>query len=350
MGSRAERGVRGGIAADAWLAAALALGLGTAGCGEPGAPAPDEDAAAPGYVEATETDVAVPSTFDDTGVALWDGRPSLGGVWVAHPLAVEPMRVRITHVTTGRAVTGALFRRNRAIVGPAIQLSSDAARAIGAEAGIPAPIRVVALQRVVEPAAALPAETAPPEAPAPADPAAAPSPVAEAALLPGEAEDAAVAAEVAGALVPDAGAPPVPAEAALAEAIVAEASPPAPVPVAAAAPEPAPAPPPTAPTAPAPPPTAPAPPPAAPAAPAPAAAAPERPFVQIGTFAIAENAARLRRELEAAGYRVLTPENRKGALVRTRVLVGPAADAGELTELVRAMRARGFRDAVPVRG
>ncbi len=91
---------------------------------------------------------------------LWDGRPSLGGVWVAHPDVTDPERVRITVPETGRTVTGALFRRERNNPGPRIQVSSDAAAALGMLGGQPAVLEVVVLRTET-------IEIAPPPAPEP---------------------------------------------------------------------------------------------------------------------------------------------------------------------------------------
>ncbi|NRB00335.1 MAG: SPOR domain-containing protein, partial [Rhodobacteraceae bacterium] len=86
---------------------------------------------------------------------LWDGRPSLGGVWVSYPDVPEPERVLIRNASNGQTVIGALFRREREVPGPRIQVSSDAAVELGMLAGQPVEIEVVALRReeiVVEPA------------------------------------------------------------------------------------------------------------------------------------------------------------------------------------------------------
>jgi rare lipoprotein A len=52
---------------------------------------------------ATERDVEAPEVFDVTDEGLWDGRPSLGGVWVAHPDATDPERVMIRNTETAGA-------------------------------------------------------------------------------------------------------------------------------------------------------------------------------------------------------------------------------------------------------
>ena len=109
-----------------------------------------------------ERDVETPEVFEMTEPGLWDGRPSLGGVWVAHPDATDPERVIIRHAETGASVTGALFRREREHPGPRFQISSEAAAALGILAGAPTPIRVTAVRlQQVEVAPPPPAETEP---------------------------------------------------------------------------------------------------------------------------------------------------------------------------------------------
>jgi rare lipoprotein A len=105
-----------------------------------------------------ERDVEAPEVFQKTDTGLWDGRPSLGGVWVAHPDVTDPERVIIRNDTNGKFVIGALFRRERDNPGPALQVSSDAAQELGMLAGSPAALNVVALRRE-EVAVALPATT-----------------------------------------------------------------------------------------------------------------------------------------------------------------------------------------------
>ena len=92
-------------------------------------------------------DVERPDVFSVTEKALWDGRPSLGGVWVAYPTNMDPERVIIRNGSNGKSVIGALFRRERDNPGPKIQLSSDAAVALGIVAGSPAEISIVVLRR-----------------------------------------------------------------------------------------------------------------------------------------------------------------------------------------------------------
>lgn len=139
------------------IALIAALGLALAGC-EPGTglfkQKPEGEAA--GAVDAVasaksvklvDRDVEAPEVFQVTDQALWDGRPSLGGVWVASPDAMDPERVILRNSANGKFVIGALFRRERDNPGPALQISSDAAAALGLLAGQPASLQVTALRR-----------------------------------------------------------------------------------------------------------------------------------------------------------------------------------------------------------
>jgi hypothetical protein len=117
-------------------------------------------AAAPGASRSTTREVEAPEIFQATDSALWDGRPSLGGIWVASPDVTNPERVVMVNPATGKTVTGALFRRERENPGPKLQISSDAAEALGILAGQPTTLRVTALRKqevaapATEPAAA----------------------------------------------------------------------------------------------------------------------------------------------------------------------------------------------------
>ena len=107
-----------------------------------------------------DRDVEAPEIFQTEDKALWDGRPSLGGVWVASADAKDPERVILRNPANGKFVIGGLFRREEALPGPKLQLSSDAAEALGLLAGEPATISVTALRReeapVAEPTAEAP--------------------------------------------------------------------------------------------------------------------------------------------------------------------------------------------------
>jgi len=112
-----------------------------------GASGTDGRAAAARSTRLVERDVEAPEVFQATDQALWDGRPSLGGVWVASPEATDPERVIIRNEDNGRFVIGALFRRERDNPGPALQVSSDAAAALNMMAGAPITLNVTALRR-----------------------------------------------------------------------------------------------------------------------------------------------------------------------------------------------------------
>lgn len=92
-------------------------------------------------------DVERPDILAITDEGLWDGRPSLGGVWVAHPEVTDPERVVIRNTGNGQEIIGALFRRERENPGPLLQVSSDAAEALGILPGSPTRLEVVVLRR-----------------------------------------------------------------------------------------------------------------------------------------------------------------------------------------------------------
>lgn len=117
-------------------------------------PKADTDAAASEgqTTKLIETDVEAPDVFSVTEAGLWDGRPSLGGVWAAHPDVKDPERVIIRNQSNGKFVIGALFRRERDIPGPRTQISADAAEALGILAGQPVELNVTALRREEVPA------------------------------------------------------------------------------------------------------------------------------------------------------------------------------------------------------
>lgn len=104
-----------------------------------------------------ERDVEAPEVFQVSEPGLWDGRPSLGGVWVAYTGVTDPERVIIRNEENGQFVIGALFRRERASSGPSLQVSSDAAEALGILAGAPTRLNVTALRREEVPENPVPA-------------------------------------------------------------------------------------------------------------------------------------------------------------------------------------------------
>ena len=96
-----------------------------------------------------------PEIFEATGLAIWDGKRTLQGVWVAHPLASSARRVRIFNQDNGQAVDGALFKRDASGGGASVLISSEAAQLLGMDVGTPAELRIVAgspVQRDTQPA------------------------------------------------------------------------------------------------------------------------------------------------------------------------------------------------------
>ncbi len=120
-----------------------------ASCGNLGGPSEPEDMR--GAVIETDVitqDMLAPEAFSITDTALWDGRPTFGGVWIAYPGVETPERVRITNPENDESVIGALYKREDGFPGPQIELSADAAAALGIIAGTPTELRVVAMRRV----------------------------------------------------------------------------------------------------------------------------------------------------------------------------------------------------------
>lgn len=139
-----------------WLALALISTVALAGCQDGQGPSflqpkpkADEfvDRDPSRSVKLVERDTEAPDVFQVTESGLWDGRPSLGGVWVAHPDVKDPERVIIRNEKNGKFVIGALFRRERENPGPRLQVSSDAAATLGMLAGQPSKLNVTALRR-----------------------------------------------------------------------------------------------------------------------------------------------------------------------------------------------------------
>ncbi|MCK0094989.1 SPOR domain-containing protein [Yoonia sp. F2084L] len=145
------------LSAKRWpISLALITAMGLAACDENGefafptsegaetqAPVP---ANAPNQ-RVQSSDIERPDIFEVTDRGLWDGRPSLGGVWVAHPDVQDPDRVVIRNTENGRSIVGALFRRERENPGPLLQVSSDAAEELGILAGSPTELNVIVLRR-----------------------------------------------------------------------------------------------------------------------------------------------------------------------------------------------------------
>lgn len=251
-----------------------------------------------------ERDVEAPDVFQVTEAGLWDGRPSIGGVWVAHPDTKDPERVIIRNNANGQFVIGALFRREREIPGPRLQVSSDAAAALGMLAGAPVELNVTALRRE---------EVAPepqPDEQTGAD-----------AALP-EAADVSETA-LAGSEITETPLDPIAGAAAAIEASAPAAA--APVQAAPAKAEPA-------------------------AAPAPKAqkSALSKPFIQIGIFSVEANAKRTANMMRSAGMVPMVREQSSSGKTFWRVLVGPAQNKTERSQLLKSVKETGFADAYAV--
>ncbi|MBR9765188.1 MAG: SPOR domain-containing protein [Rhodobacteraceae bacterium] len=287
-----------------------------------------------------ERDVEAPEVFQVTESGLWDGRPSLGGVWVAHPDVTEPERVLIRNTDNDNFVIGALFRRETVGPGPRLQVSSDAAAALGMLAGAPEQLNVTALRReTIDPAPATPAPL----------PASATMPAA--AAVETETLDP-VGADTTAML--DATADPAPQDMAAATAPRPgsttqepekkglfgwlrrkDTTAPAPEMAAASAPEVT-----AAPLDGAPPVTQPV------AAPAPSSL--DKPFIQLGIFSVRQNA---ENTAVAMRQRALSPEvvtHESQGKTFYRVIVGPARSEAERATMLQITKDAGFTDAYAV--
>ena len=265
------------------------------------APAADAASTAPvGAVE--EIEVEAPEVYSLAAQGLWDGRPSLGGVWVAHPDVTSPERVAI-RAAGGGTVTGALFRRERTSAGPDFQISSEAATALGVPPGTAVALEVVALRREAR-------VVAPP-------PSTEPEPIVEVgAAIAGEGTvtaeplDPAIGAAVAAAAVPAPSTAPA----------TASAAPPASPPAAR--------------------------PPADAVVVAPGAI--DAPFVQVGFFSEEQGAEAAAARLGAAGIETRIALADNGARRLWRVVAGPAQTRQERDDLIAAIRAEGYERPAPV--
>ncbi len=279
------------------VVAGLAFGL--SGC-EEGAnfnlfqkqPQEGADATPARSVKLIERDIEAPDVFQKTEAGLWDGRPSLGGVWVAHPDVTDPERVIIRNEANGKFVIGALFRREREIPGPRFQVSSDAATALGMLAGKPVELNVTALRReeVAE------------------DPEPAPDSSAEAMTAPAEIEATPLdPVSAASAAIEEAEGKTVPA------GIKPEARP-----------EPKPA-------------------------AAPKASKLDKPYLQIGIFSVEANAKNAAAMMQRAGMIPTVKTSSLQGKTYWRVVVGPASSKSERSTLLDKVKKSGFTDAYAVR-
>lgn len=246
-----------------------------------------------------ERDVEAPEVFQVADEGLWDGRPSLGGVWVAHPQVKDPERVIIRNETNGQFVIGVVYRPERSTPGPKFQVSSDAAKALEMLAGQPAMLTVTALRRETAPAPGADSGSLPNADAAKSSTA---SGVATSTLDPIEAASQALDAAENGPSVPAAAVTPT-----------------------AAAPAPAPS--------------------AATSAPI---SSLDKPFLQIGIFSVESNAASTAETLRKAGMVPTVKAGTMSGKAFWRVIVGPATNAAERNTLLGQVKALGFNDAYAV--
>ncbi|MCC5964131.1 MAG: SPOR domain-containing protein [Rhodobacteraceae bacterium] len=276
----------------------------------------------------TEFDVEDESVFSKRENGLWDGRPSLGGVWVAHPEVTGPERVIIRNTDSGQETIGALFRRERENPGPRFQVSAEAANAVGILAGAPTMIEVVALRTqeiAPEPEAAeAPADS---DAPLTTDDARIALPGTEVAPEPeAEPRRGLLSRIFGGRQQPE----PEPEPAPPAEGEIETATLDGDAPAEADAPPPMPSPQPQD--------TAPAP-----------ASTLDRPMIQLGIFSVegnANNAADMAREAGLSA-RVVTGSAQGNDF--WRVVAGPASSSAERSRMLERVQALGFNDAYAVR-
>jgi len=246
--------------------------------------------------EFIEKDVEAPDVFSANEAALWDGRPSLGGIWVAHPDVTEPERVMIRNPDNGKFVVGALFRRERNNPGPRLQMSSDAADALGILAGSPTELSVVALRKER-------IEITPPEPETPPDvPAAETVEIEETELDPIAAAGAAIEASEPTPVVPAAAA--ATAAAASTDAPVIKAAPSNPV--------------------------------------------ADKPFIQVGIYNVEKNANAVADQMRGAGMVPTVKSGDNDGTPFWRVVVGPASTVADQEELLGKIKAEGYADAYTV--
>jgi len=265
-------------------------------------------------VSLVERDVEAPEVFSVDENGLWDGRPSLGGVWVAHPDAVDPERVIIRNNANGTFVIGALFRRERDNPGPALQVSSDAAEELGVLPGAPSRLSVVALRREATPEDAPTLATAALEAPVSVEATSLDAPVDEgqavAAATVNDIITSAPASDRSASTASASDTDRLTGAAAIAIAAAEAASNPAPTPTAAA-------------------PTS----------------SLNKPFIQIGIFSVEANATRTNNLLRADGLVGTVLAQSSNGRPFWRVIVGPSPTSADRAEVLRKVKALGFSDA-----
>ena len=253
-----------------------------------------------------------PSIFEVTGLAVWDGKRTLQGVWVAHPLATSARRVRIFNQSNGQAVDGALFKRDTADNGASILISSEAAQLLGMGVGTPAELRIVAVSPVQRASDSTEDDQRSTGQSAAVNDA---SENAPSAATQDEASTSETQIAVTPAIKPQPSAQQTQPAEPKPETTIARTEPRQTTTAAATA----------------------------------STSSLRLPFVQAGVFGVPENASRLIRRIEAkdlpAEGRTLRSKGRK----LTRVLVGPFQTVAQRDSALRTIRGMGLRDATPVR-
>lgn len=252
---------------------------------------------------AGQRDVEAPDVFSANEDALWDGRPSLGGIWVAFPGVKSPERVIIRNESNGKSIVGALFRRERENPGPRLQMSSDAAEALGMLAGQPTKVSVIALTKEDIPGAVVPDLPSAAAVDAPLETAS------TEATLPATSDIEATPID-----------PVAAATAAIDRADAPLATVPTPTPVA-ATPDPV------------------------LATPASKIFGVTKPFIQVGTYAVKENADQAAATLRSGGVLPVIKEQAGANTTFYRVLVGPATNRSERRALRKTVNEMGFSDS-----
>ncbi|NNK79443.1 MAG: SPOR domain-containing protein [Litoreibacter sp.] len=286
--------------------------------------------------EVIERDVEAPEVFDLTERGLWDGRPSLGGVWVAHPDVGDPERVIIRNPSNSTSVIGALFRRERENPGPSLQVSSDAAEELGILAGQPTNLQVTALRTKATPVAperALSDEVVEDEAMEATEALAEAQPTAKPIARPDPGSDATAAAIASAAAAAIETAPDT--QAAPRVAVLEESDALAPA-SASASRKPATAERPSASRT------------AASSTPAKTAKPKSgltKPFIQIGIFSVQKNADNTAASLRGIGIVPIVKAQSSQGKKFWRVIVGPAQSSGERSVLLKKVKDLGFSDA-----
>ncbi|MGH1367079.1 MAG: SPOR domain-containing protein [Maritimibacter sp.] len=237
-----------------------------------------------------ERDVEAPEIFQVTDKGLWDGRPSLGGVWVAHPSARDPERVIIRNPSNTKFVIGVLYRPERQTPGPAIQVSSDAAEALGMLAGKPADLSITALKNETVSTPAPTTDVDPESAPT-KDLAETPQ-IKATSLDPIEAASAALDAAEGKPATPPAAVTPKP-----------------------ATPKPA------------------------------SSSSLAKAYIQIGIFSVQANANNTAEALRRAGMVPTIKPGKSSGKEFWRVIVGPAGTSAERSQLLKKIKGLGFNDA-----